>query len=219
MSFENTAPPAGGGRDVVQRFGRWDALTVRQETSVTEVVLSWEKKNRYQVHDPLGRVVLFVREVGAGFGEFFGRMFLGPARACRMRVIDAETSLPVLDLRKPFRLFLPEIRVAAPDGAPLGRVVRRFTWLHRSYAVEDHQTGERLELVGPMWKPWTFSVRQGGLEVGVIRKRWRGLGTELMTDADDFGVDLSQVASPSMRGLVFAATMLVDLAHFERSKG
>jgi hypothetical protein len=218
MSFEPSALEARGSRAVVERFGRWDALTVQQHTSVTEVVLSWETKNRYEVFEPSGRAVLSVAEVGSGIGEILGRWFMGPARACHLQVRSAEDQLPVLELKKHFRFFLPELRVYAPDGEPLGRVVRRFTWLHRVYAVEDHRTGERLELVGPWWRPWTFRVLQGGAEVGVIRKRWSGMGAELFTDADRFGVELSRIVSAPMRALVFSATMLVDLVHFERSK-
>lgn len=217
MSFER-ALEARGGRAVIQRFGRWDALTVRQQTSVTEVVLSWETKNRYEVFEPAGRAVLSVTEVGSGLGEVMGRWFLGPSRACRLQVRDAQDQLPVLALKKKFRLFFPELRVFAPDGEPLGRVVRRFSWLHRIYEVQDHRTGERLELEGPWWRPWTFRVRQSGREVGAIRKQWSGLGTELFTDADHFGVELGRIGSVDMRALVFAATMLIDLVHFERSK-
>lgn len=206
-------------RDLLRSFGRYDRLGVRQGTSMTEVILSWEERNRYEVSEQTGRVVLAVREAGSGLGELLGRMLLGPARPCRLEVVDAATGAAVLDLRKPFRLFLPKMVVHAADGEVLGTVERRFSWPQRRYVLRDHQTGEEVELTGVFWKPWRFTLRQGGLALGEIQKRWRGLTTELLTDADDFAVDLSQIAAPQTRALAFSATLLIDLVHFERAKG
>ena len=41
---------------------------------------------------------------------------------------------------------------------------------------------------------------------------------ELFTDADNFGVILSDIPDPLLRALAFAATVLVDVVHFERAK-
>jgi len=192
---------------------------VRQRVSTTEVVLSWERQNAYVVHDDAGRIVFEVREVGRGFLELLGRMFLGPGRSCRMQVVDPATELVVLELSKPFRLVFPRMRVETAEGVLLGQIEGRFAWFTRRYVIREAQTGEEVEVIGPLWKPWTFTLKQGGLELGVIQKRWRGLGTEFLSDADDFGVELGQIASAEMRALTFAATFLVDMAHFERSKG
>ena len=54
---------------------------------------------------------------------------------------------------------------------------------------------------------------------GIITKRWSGLLKEMFTDADNFGVDLARVPDPQLRALAFAATVLIDVVHFERAKG
>ena len=41
---------------------------------------------------------------------------------------------------------------------------------------------------------------------------------ELFTDADNFGVELTNV-DQDLKALAFAATVLIDVVHFERSKG
>ena len=81
-------------------------------------------------------------------------------------------------------------------------------------------SGELLAtLRGPFFKPWTFHIEQNGQEVGLIQKRWSGLGKEIFTDADNFGVDLQQVSDPRLKLLAFAAVVLIDIVHFEKAKG
>ena len=40
----------------------------------------------------------------------------------------------------------------------------------------------------------------------------------MFTDADNFGIGLGGIADPGLRALAFAATVLIDVVHFERSK-
>ena len=62
------------------------------------------------------------------------------------------------------------------------------------------------------------SAREVVEQRGTIRKRWSGLAKEVFTDADDFGVELAGLA-PELKVLAFAATVLLDVVHFERAKG
>ena len=68
-------------------------------------------------------------------------------------------------------------------------------------------------------KPIQLQISLACQTQGSIRKRWTGFGKEMFTDADNFGVDLAGVTDPTLRALSFAATVLVDVVHFERAKG
>jgi uncharacterized protein YxjI len=74
-------------------------------------------------------------------------------------------------------------------------------------------------LFGPLFKPWTFEIRSGERVVGMIQKRWSGLAKEMFSDADDFGVELSNATDARLKLLAFAAVVLIDVVHFEKSKG
>ena len=54
------------------------------------------------------------------------------------------------------------------------------------------------------------------VEVGLIQKKWSGLGKELFTQADNFWIQFENVADPALRALLFSATVLIDVVHFER---
>jgi uncharacterized protein YxjI len=200
------------------RFDAFQRLTVRQRKRWTEILLSLEMRNQYDVFDETQRPVLHVREEGEGLGAFLKRFLLGQYRPFTASIGEPSGGAPWLRLRRPFRFFFHRLEVHGPDGALLGAVQKRWSWIRRIYAVEDPRGTVVAELFGPVLKPWTFEIRVRGQARGAIRKRWSGWGKELFTDADDFGVELANL-DRDLKVLAFAATVLLDVVHFERSKG
>lgn len=206
---------------VVEKFSRHGRLTVRQRKRWLEILLSFEMKNAYDVFDAERMPVLRVEEQGAGLGAFLKRIFFGPMRWFTANVQDLAAQRPLMTIRRPFRFFYHQITVDGPDGELIGTITREFSWLRRIYTVRDAQGREVATLFGPIFRPWTFEIRLGGGEqsAGMIQKRWSGMLKEMFTDADNFGIDIEGIADPALRALLFAATVLIDVVHFERSKG
>lgn len=215
---DGSALVAPGPKAIADRFSSFERLTVRQRKRWLEILLSFEFKNAYDVYDDRQQAVLNAREVGGGVGEFFRRAFLGPLRPFTMQVTDIATGNVLLNIHRPFRFFFHRIEVRTEQGSLLGAIQRRWSWLRRIYTIEDAQGQDVAEIFGPILKPWTFEIRTQGAVGGTIRKRWSGFGKELFTDADNFGVELGGL-QPELRALAFAATVLVDVVHFERAKG
>ena len=210
---------AARSTELARRFGSYQRLTVRQRKRWVEILLSFELKNSYDVYDETQTPVLRVRELGTGIGLLLKRIFLGPFRSFRAAVQDLSNEEPVLHLHRPFRFIFHRLEVTTPDGERLGAIQRRWSWLRRIYVIEDAQGQEVANLFGPILRPWTFEVRVGEQVRGTISKRWSGLLKETFTDADNFGVDLGTLGNPPLKALTFAATVLLDVVHFERSKG
>jgi uncharacterized protein YxjI len=208
-----------GTQDLMARFGGYQQLTVRQRKRWLEVLLSLEMRNAYDVYDQGGAPVLKVREQGAGFLQFLKRVFVGPMRPFEAAIVDGSTDEPVLRLRRPFRFFLHRLEVTTAAGERIGAIQRRWSWMRRIYVIEDALGQEVANLFGPILRPWTFEVRLGEQVRGTIRKRWSGLLKEAFTDADNFGVELGGLPDPQLKALAFAATVLIDVVHFERAKG
>ena len=206
------------GRDLSAAFATFQRLTVRQRKRWWEILVSFEMKNQYDVFDQTQQPVLHVREEGSGFLSLLKRLFLGPARPFSASVTDPGKAQVWLRLDRPFRFIFHRLEVRGPDGRLLGAIQKKWSWVRRIYHVEDAQGLVVAELFGPILKPWTFEVRVRGEIRGAIRKRWSGWGKELFTDADNFGVELANLA-PELKVLAFAATVLVDVVHFERAKG
>jgi uncharacterized protein YxjI len=192
---------------------------VRQRKKWLEILLSFEMKNSYDVYDDEQRPVFRVQELGAGFASLLKRVFLGPMRPFGAAVNDLATQAQILELTRRFRFVFHELEVRSEGGELLGTVKKHWGWFRRIYTIEDASGRVVAEIIGPFFKPWTFEVHTGGKKVGAIRKRWSGWGKELFTDADNFGVELGEIPDPTLKVLAFAATVLIDVVHFERAKG
>lgn len=204
-------------RSVPEIFGGMRTLKVRQRRRWLEAIFSLEFKNKYDFADEMGAPVLHVQEEGNGVLAVLKRLFMSTWRPFEASVLDANGAY-VMTLRRRFRFFFHRLEVEAANGRPLGAVQKRWSWVRRIYTIEGPTGQERLQLFGPILKPWTFEIRDGERKVGQIQKRWSGMANELFTDADQFGVDVIDITDPQERALAVAATVLIDVVHFERSK-
>ena len=204
---------------VVQVFEKPSRLTVRQRKRWLEILTSLDARNTYVVFDEQGNPVLEVQEQGNGIGHFLKRIILGAFRPFTAKVEDLSGQRQLLELRRPFRFFFHRLEIVGPDGNLLGAIQRRWTWVRRKYTVEGPTGQEIATLFGPILRPWTFEVQLPGsdLEVGLVQKKWSGLLKEAFTEADNFWVQFASVTDPALRALLFAATVLIDVVHFERS--
>lgn len=209
-----------GAREVGARFAPIQRLSVRQRKRWAEILLSFEMKNSYEVFDETGSPALRVQELGSGVGSLLRRLLLGPLRPFDAEVVEAERAESVLALRRPFRFIFHRLEVSSGSGERLGAIQRRWSWVRRIYDIEGPSGEVIAEIFGPFLRPWTFEIRTPGQgQVGMIQKKWSGLGKEMFTDADNFGVDVANVSEPTLKALSFAATVLIDIVHFERAKG
>jgi uncharacterized protein YxjI len=210
--------PLARTEDVALTFREHRRLSVRQRKKWWEVIMNWEMKNSYSVFDEDGKHVLEVKENGSGIVSMLKRVFLGPFRPFTSTVYTNPIPKALMIIRRPFRFIFNEISVESGDGRLLGKVVREWSWIRRIYRIEDAGGAEVGRLFGPFLRPWTFQIKRGEQEVGLLQKRWSGGFKELFTDADNFALDVERIEDPTLRSLCFAATVLIDVVHFERSK-
>ena len=214
--MSNALVPTSGSHLTV--FAKPSRLSVRQKKRWLEMLTSFDARNTYVVYDETGMPVLDVQEQGNGIGNFFKRMLLGTYRPFTSRVEDLVGQGPVLELRRKFRFFFHRLEVFDHQGSKLGAIERQWTWFRRKFTVEGPTGEEVATLFGPFWRPWTFEIRLPGDEhaSGVVQKKWSGLLKEAFTEADNFWVELDRVEDPNLRALLFSATVLIDVVHFEK---
>lgn len=203
---------------VRDEFTQHRTLSVRQKRRWLEVLLNWESKNSYGVYDEEGNHALQVKEEGEGLLNILKRLFFRTARPFDAVVYDNPIPKPLLLLHRPFRFIFHRLDVAAADGTPLGSIEREWSWLRRIYSIKDARGREVAKLFGPILKPWTFEIQLDGVQKGLLQKRWAGFTSEFLTDADNFALNVGEISDPVLRALCFAATVLIDVVHFEQSK-
>jgi len=65
-----------------------------------------------------------------------------------------------------------------------------------------------------IYEPGTDAVN--GTQIGKIIKLWRGLGTELFTDAASFQVEFPKDADPAAKARLIGTTMFINIQFFEK---
>jgi hypothetical protein len=189
-------------------------LKIKQQLEKLETFTGIETRNRYAVTDGDGNQVLFAEEEAGQTAELLARLFLKAARPFRLQ-IETLHGEPVIHIDRPFRFYFHELEVRNAEDVLLGTVEKQFSLLNRRYAVTDRLHGKRYEIVGPLWRPWTFRILRDGVECGVIRKRWGGTVREVFTDADAFGIELPPEADSPLKAVFLGAVFLIDFVHFE----
>jgi uncharacterized protein YxjI len=132
--------------------------------------------------------------------------------------VTATDGNEVLRLHK--RWFRYAVMVSGGDGAELGRVTKRVRLGKASFAVIG-PAGEVLgELRAENWRARDFRFDDAaGIEVARVTKRWRGLATEVFTDADSYAVTFAPSTDDRLRQLALAAALTVDITMEQKDYG
>ena len=188
----------------------YENLTVQQQVEMLQVFTGLETKNRYKILDPKGHEILYAYEESG----FLGRQFLGGHRPLTIKIIN-DSGNPMLIARRKFFWFFSHLELLSPEGSLLGRMEHRFKLIGRRFELLDH--GDLVGTIdGPLFRPNTFWLRQDGVDLAVITKRWSGLSREAFTAADTFDVEfMAPSLSESMRWLALGVAFAIDLDFFE----
>lgn len=191
-----------------------NGLVVAQRKELMELV-GVETRNKYEIRSLSGQSLGFAAEQQKGVLGFLLRQFLGHWRSFELAIFDAMRN-PVLLAHHPFRWFFHCLTVTTATGQLLGVIERRWSWVSKSFDVQDAQGNTILTVSSPIWRPWTFSFKRQDRVVAVVKKRWSGGLKEVFTDADNFAVDFEPgPVSPVERRLLLAAALFIDLMYFE----
>jgi len=200
----------------LQNLADANALIIRQQKEWGEILTGFETKNKYEVMDHLSNPLIEAQEEGGSAMATITRLFLKALRPFTMHLFSPQGA-GLFKLTRPFRFYFHELDVCQSNGAPLGKIKRRFAILRRIYSVFDRNGNKIFELFGPLLHPWTFQIKKGGQELGKITKKWSGLVKESFTDADNFGIIFPKEADLSQKAVLLGAVFLIDFVHFENS--
>jgi len=195
----------------VERLSSISGLVVSQQKEWGEILTGFETKNRYAISDVSGsRLYLAAEEAGSTLL----RWFLKALRPFTIAVLT-ENGQVILRVIRPFRFYFHRADVVDSQGQTIGVIERRFSVLRRIYSVLDSSGEEVFRLFGPILHPWTFQIKNDGIEYGKITKKWSGLLKEGFTDADNFGVMFPAEWDVKLKALFLGAVFLIDFVHFE----
>jgi uncharacterized protein YxjI len=198
----------------LDRFAATNVLIIRQQKEWGEILTGFETKNKYAVLDHRGNPLFEAEEEGGSMATILTRFFLTALRPFTMHLFSKEGT-GLFKLKRPFRFYFHELDISRSNGAPLGKIKRRFSILRRIYSVLDRNDNEIFQLFGPILHPWTFQIKKGSQQIGKITKKWSGLLKEAISDADNFGITFPKGIELSQKAILLGAVFLIDFVHFE----
>lgn len=125
---------------------------------------------------------------------------------------------PVLALHKPW--FTWKVSVSDPGGRTIGVIGRKIRVGKPVYTLTAEGGTDIGEIRAQDWRSRNFQVSStDGREFAHVTKQWRGLFTEVVTDADSYAVTFEPHATPDQRALAFAGALTVDLIQKQKDTG
>ena len=182
-----------------------------------EMLFDWEQRNQYSISDSMSHRG-YVVEQGRTMLDVLTRMFLGSHRPLELLVFGAGDQV-AMRISRPFYWILSTMSVLDGNGAPIGRVEKRWSLLRKTY---DLYAGAQhfATISSGFFKIWTFPIvdATSGEEIAVVSKKWGGLLREYVSDADKFRVEFtSSRLSVEQKAIIFAAALSIDFDYFENN--
>ncbi|XP_077998873.1 phospholipid scramblase 2-like [Glandiceps talaboti] len=218
----------------LEYLGKIDQLLVHQQIELLEAFTGWETCNRYKVKNSVGQQVYFAHEES----DMCMRQCCGPNRGFVMHITD-NNNQEVIRVTREFKCCAGccwcasadccgfEVKVEAPIGTTVGYVRQWTSGWKPHYAIQDANHEKILSIWGPCCIcqglccqcDVDFNVfgSDDQTPIGKITKQWGGLGREMFTDADMFGITFPMDLDVKVKATLLAACFLVDFMFFEES--
>lgn len=188
-----------------------DFLTGRAGIGLHQRRKFFELRNQYQLTNEDGSAAGKVEQVNQSPLTVVARVISGldVALPITLEVHDANEQT-VLALHKPW--FRYRVSVTDASGRAIGQILKRVR-LGKAVFTIFGASGEELGHVrAENWRARDFRIEDaGGNEVARVTKKWRGLLTEALTDADSYAVTFDPATAEPLRSLALAAALTVDI--------
>lgn len=124
----------------------------------------------------------------------------------------------LLRIERGWSFLRAKVHVIDAHDAPIGYFKSKLFALGGGFYVFNAQDVQVAEIKGN-WKGWDFRFLDGtGHEIGVVTKKWAGLGRELFTTADNYLISIHDAgaAQAASSALLLAAGLAIDTVFNEQ---
>ena len=190
----------------------------RRELLVKERIAVLKLTDTYDLFDlASGQPIGLARDEPPAWAKYLRLVVNKNFLTTTVNIYESESAPPVLSLHKGPSFLRCTVRVER-GGRALGSFRSKLFSLGGGFWVQDAQ-GQPLAEVKGDWKGWNFRfLSTDGGELGLVTKKWAGLGRELFTSADNYVVSLAATTAPGSdtAALLLAAGLAIDLVFKER---
>lgn len=164
----------------------------RTQYLVKEHIGVFKIQNAYDIVDPITHQIIGrAQEKQPVWSLLLGMVLGGNAVPTQLELIAQGESVPTATIRRGFTLLRSKIEVFDGNGLPIGYFKSKIMTINGGFLVFNNQDEQIAEVQGS-WRSWDFKfIDNQNNELGVVSKRWMGLGKELFTSADSYMVSLT----------------------------
>ena len=194
-------------------------LLHRRQFFVKERVAVVKLTDTYEILDPESRVSIGIaRDQLATWAKWLRLLVNKALLPTTVNVYEQESAPPVLSLKKRHAILRTTVLVHDARGQLLGRFRSKLFTIGGGFDIFGPNDESIGELKGD-WKGWNFRLLDtNGGELGVVTKKWAGLGRELFTSADQYMIALGESVpmNETRIGLLLAAGLAIDIVFKEK---
>lgn len=179
-----------------------------------EHVGMFKASNNYDIYDPDSKkIILYCREKNLNFFFKIVRMFFNDFK--RMTPFEIEihglNGEKVLRVKKRFTLFLSKVEVFDENNRMIGLLKQKFS-LKGKFEILDPIGNIICNLKGNL-VGWNFKFFKDDKELGLVTKKWSGIGKEMFTSADNYILEIKDIVekTSSVRLLILASVICIDM--------
>ena len=179
-----------------------------------EHVGMFKASNNYDIYDPDSKkIILHCREKNLNFFFKIVRMFFNDFK--RMTPFEIEihglNGEKVLRVKKRFALFLSKVEVFDENNRMIGLLKQKFS-LKGKFEILDPIGNIICNLKGNL-VGWNFKFFKDDKELGLVTKKWSGIGKEMFTSADNYILEIKDIVekTSSVRLLILASVICIDM--------
>lgn len=204
----------------VNLFSGTSRCFIRQIKEWGEILIGFEGSNKYELLNESGEKIGFIAEQSSGIFKLLMRSILRSHRPLHVKIFDKQGQVAI-SLERPFYFFFSTMKVMDGTGYSLGTIDQKFAIFRKRYLLNDNRGHAFAQINSPFFSFFKFEIKslKMGKSLGLISKKWGGLLKEMFTDADTFGVDLSNDLSEQEKAIVLGTAISVDFDYFEDNSG
>jgi uncharacterized protein YxjI len=188
---------------------------------IKERVAMVKLTDTYDVFDPVSnQQIAIARDEPASWAKILRLLVNKRFLPTQVNIYEDEDQGPIFSLIKKPGFLRINVLVADATGQVFGQMQSKLFSLGGGFKVMD-ASGSLIADVKGDWKGWNFRfLSLDGFELGVVSKKWAGLGKEFFTSADNYMIALNEDSGYSLDeatvSMLLAAGLAIDLVFKEQ---
>jgi uncharacterized protein YxjI len=191
----------------------------RRTFFIREHVGMLKLKNTYDILNPENQASLGIaKEITPGWVIALRLLLSKSMLPIAVAIYASESEAPLLTLKRGFTFLRSKVWIEKNDGQRIGYFKSKLFSFGGGFYVYDMQDQQIADIKGD-WKGWNFRfINAEGKEIGLVTKKWSGMGKELFTSADNYLISIEDLGDKQAAygALLLAAGIAIDTVFKEK---